>query len=94
VSTIQLKNVPPDVHAELKRRAARSRMSVRDYVLRLIEADQQVMPLAEWLAAIASRKPPTAIDVDVDVDVVELIRRGREERTAQILRALDETADR
>jgi antitoxin FitA len=85
VSTIQLKNVPPDVHAELKRRAARSRMSVRDYVLRLIEADQQVMPLAEWLAAIASREPTTAIDVDVDV--VELIRRGREERTAQIPRA-------
>ncbi len=87
MGTIQLKNVPTAVHDELRRRAARSRMSVRDYLLRLIETDQKTAPLDEWLDALATREPPTA-----DVDVVELIRAGREERTEQILRAIDADA--
>jgi hypothetical protein len=84
MGTIQLKNVPNAVQEELRRRAARSRMSVRDYVLRLIEMDQRTAPLDEWLDALATREPTAA-----DVDVVALIRAGREERTEQILRAID-----
>jgi hypothetical protein len=87
MSTIQLKNVPTTVHAELRRRAARSRMSVRDYVLRLIETDQRTAPLDEWLDALATREPPTA-----DIDVVALIRAEREERTEQLMRAIDADA--
>lgn len=87
MGTIQLKNVPTAVHEELRHRAARSRMSVRDYVLRLIEADQRTAPLDEWLDALATRGPPTA-----DVDVVALIRAEREERTEQIIRAIDADA--
>jgi hypothetical protein len=83
VGNIQLKNVPDDVHAELRARAAGSRMTIRDYVLRLIELDQQTAPLHEWLDELGTREP-----MKTDVDVAELIRQGREERTEQILRAV------
>lgn len=87
MGTIQLKNVPAPVLDELRRRAGRSRMSIRDYVLRLIETDQTVAPLDEWLDSLASREPPTG-----DIDVVALIRAGREERTDQLTRAINADA--
>jgi antitoxin FitA len=84
VGTIQLKNVPDAVHEELRLRAARSRTTVRDYVLRLIEADQRTASVDEWLETLATREPPPE-----DVDVVALIRAEREERTKRVLRAVD-----
>lgn len=62
-------------------------MSVRDYVLRLIETDQRTASLDEWLDALGTREPAAA-----DVDVVALIHAEREERTEQILRAIDADA--
>lgn len=87
MGTIQLKNVPAPVLDELRRRAGRSRMSVRDYVLRLIETDQRTAPLDEWLDELATREPPTG-----DIDVVALIRAEREERSDQLMRAIDADA--
>ncbi len=54
---LQVKDVPDDVYAELRRRAALSHSSLRDYVLRLLRRDQEVPPRQEWLARVAALAP-------------------------------------
>lgn len=39
---LQIKNVPEDVHAELRRRAELEGTTVRDYVLGMIRRDQRL----------------------------------------------------
>ena len=56
---IQMKNVPDDLHDELRRRARRSGMTVRDYVIALIARDQRRPTLEEWLEEIAMRTHPS-----------------------------------
>lgn len=89
MGNIQIKNVPDDVHEEVRRRAAEAGSTLRDYVLRLIRADQALPTTAEWLAQVAAREP-----VDLSgVDVAALIREGREERAADLLGALGDVSE-
>ena len=53
---IQMKNVPDDLHDELRRRASRAGMTVRDYVIALIARDQRRPAFDEWLAEVAVRR--------------------------------------
>jgi antitoxin FitA len=46
---LQVRNVPDDVHAELKRRAQRNRQSLSDFVLTELERVVQRRPLDEIL---------------------------------------------
>ena len=70
---IQMKNVPDDLHDELRRRSRRSGMSVRDYVLTLIARDQRRPTLEEWLEEVAGDAPVT-----ISESSAEAIRAGRE----------------
>jgi len=82
VATLQIKNVPEPLHAELRRRAGQTHQTVRDYVLTLIERDQALPSKQDWLGELAQ-----APRLGTPVDVVELIHEGRAERDAQIDRA-------
>ena len=76
---IQMKNVPDDLHDELRRRAARSGMTVRDYVIALIARDQRRPTLEEWLEEIAMDPP-----VGIGESPAAAVRAGREEREREL----------
>ncbi len=80
MANLQIKNVPEDLHDELRKRAEARRMSMRDYVLELIERDQRLPTVNQWLGEIEQDEPG-----DAGVDVVALIREGREERLAHLM---------
>jgi hypothetical protein len=73
VSIIQVKNVPPAMHGELRRRAEQEGLTIRDYVLKLIERDQRLPSKADWLSRVAELEP-----VAVSQSAAEVIREGRE----------------
>jgi antitoxin FitA len=49
MANLQIKNVPEELHDELRRRAAREGRSVRDYLLDLIREDQRTPTMREWV---------------------------------------------
>lgn len=77
VGNIQVKDVPEDVHDELRRRATARHMTIRDYVLELLRRDQATPSLEAWLATVAQRDP-------VEVDAADLIRTARDQRGRDI----------
>jgi hypothetical protein len=79
VANLQIKDLPEDVHAELRRRARLEGVTVRSYVLGLIMKDQQLPSSAEWFMHIRSRRP-----VALDRPIAEWVaddRHLRDERT-------------
>jgi antitoxin FitA len=73
---VQVKGVPEDVHAELRRRAAAQGRTVRDYLLDLIIRDQRRPTRVEWLARLHQLSP-------ADASGAELVREARLEREQQ-----------
>jgi plasmid stability protein len=65
---LQVRNVPDDVHAELRRRAAAAGVPLSEYVLRELERVAARPPVAEVLARSASRR----LDLSL-AEVVEAI---------------------
>lgn len=72
---LQVRNVPDDLHAELRRRAAAAGMSLSDYVLRELRRVGERSPAAEVLARSASLRIPLGTD-----EVVDVIRQDRGSR--------------
>ena len=81
MSAIQIKNVPPEMHEALRRRAAEENMSVRDYVLEVLRRDLAFPSRREWLARIREMTPHP------DIDVVAALDAARAEREEQLLEA-------
>ncbi len=81
---LQLKDIPAGTHDALRARAKRDGISMREYVLRLIEADVGRRDTWEETRRRMREGPkPTG-----SPDVAEIIRHGREEREQQILAAV------
>ncbi|MCY4391919.1 MAG: hypothetical protein OXE43_07690 [Chloroflexi bacterium] len=55
--TINIRNVPDEVHREAKVRAARARMSLSAYVLRELERSLESPPVEELLARLREQAP-------------------------------------
>ncbi len=72
---LQVRNVPDDVHAELRRRARAAGVSLSEYLLRELERIAARPPIEEVLARSASRR----LDMSM-AEVVETIRTERPER--------------
>ena len=72
---LQVRNVPDDLHAELRRRAAAAGMSLSDYVLRELRRVAERSPMAEVFARSAALRIPLPMD-----EVVEGIRAERDSR--------------
>ena len=88
MSNLQIKNLPEPLHSELRRRAAQSHQSVRDYVLALIERDQLRPTMADWLDGIAQDPP-----VELRASAAEVVAAGRAERDAELLVRHEGTSD-
>ncbi|HEX7291881.1 MAG TPA: hypothetical protein VF250_12215 [Conexibacter sp.] len=79
MSIIQVKNVPPAMHHELRRRAQQEGTTIRDYVMKLIERDQRRPSRQDWLERVSELKP-----VAVSQSAAEVVRAAREERDQRL----------
>lgn len=79
MGNVQVKDVPEDVHAELRRRARAEGRTVRDYLLDLIIRDQQRPTRDEWLERLHQLRP-----VDSARSGADLVREARGEREQQL----------
>lgn len=92
---IQIRNVPDELHREVKARAARAGMSLSDYLLREVRRSVATPPVEQVLARIAGRERPRleetpAEAVRAERDAQEAVRTepgaqeaGRAERSAR-----------
>ena len=80
---VQIRNVPEGVHRQLKARAALAGQSLSEYALAELSRALERPTRAEVLSRLATRPRLTS-----EVDVVEIIRQGREAREAVLLEAL------
>lgn len=71
MATLQVKNLPDELHAGLRERAAREGLTLSDYVTRLVRRDLRRPAMNEWLDGLAAR--PGRDDVDV-VAVLDEVR--------------------
>jgi len=72
---IQIRNVPPELHRELKSRAALAGMSLSDYLLGEIRQVAERPTTAQILARLRALPP-----VDLDVSSADIIRAERDSR--------------
>jgi hypothetical protein len=77
---IQIRHVPEDVHRRLTERAKREGMSLSDYLLREVTLLSKQLSWEELFEQIDREGPA----VTGDIDTVELIRQGREEREREL----------
>jgi hypothetical protein len=80
MSNLQVKNLPPAMHSELRRRADQEGTTIRDYVLKLIERDQRLPSRRDWLERVAELEP-----VAVSRSAAEMVREGRDERDRELM---------
>ena len=73
---IQIRNVPDDVHATIKSRAAQEGISMSDYLKRDLIRQAKNPTWAEF-DALGSNDPPVDISSE---EIVELVHAGREGR--------------
>jgi hypothetical protein len=72
---IQIRNVPDDLHREVKARASRAGMSLSDFLLREVERIVDSPPLEEILSRWAARERPSLSETPAEV-----IRQERDSR--------------
>ena len=84
MGAIQVKDVPEELHAALRRRAVQEGMSLADYVLDLIRRDLGLPSRREWLERLATREP---VDISRE-EILEALDDARAEREAQLMAAI------
>lgn len=72
---LQIRNVPEDVHAVLRKRAEAAGQSLSEYLLALVAVSASTPTLEEWFAELDTAGP-----VDVGRDAAQLIREERDAR--------------
>jgi antitoxin FitA len=70
-SMIQIRNVPDELHRELKARAARSGMTLSDYLLAELRALAVRPTMREWLATSKTWEPVEVSDSPATVLAAE-----------------------
>ncbi len=75
MGSVQVKNVDPELHAQLRERAAAAGVPLGDYVLELIRRDLRKPSRHDWLDRVRSLP-----SIGHDVDIVEGLDEARAER--------------
>ena len=71
---IQIRNVPDDLHRELKVRAARSGKTLSEYLLEIVRRETRQPTMEEFLERVRSRPP-----VHLEQSSADIVRELREE---------------
>ncbi|MFN2568804.1 MAG: hypothetical protein ABR564_04285 [Candidatus Dormibacteria bacterium] len=74
VPSLQVKNVPADLHRELRRRAGAGRTTVSNYVLEVLRRDLEVPLWSEWLSMVAQRESAESLDVNAALNAERAAR--------------------
>lgn len=75
MGAIQVKNVPPELHEELRRRAAEEGIDLQDYLLRVLRRDVSVPTQRQWLERL--RQQPVAAGLPPAADILDEARANR-----------------
>jgi plasmid stability protein len=70
VAALQLKNMPDELHAALRSRAAEAGLTLTDYVTRLLHRDLSRPSMAQWLARRGPAEPRADVDGLALIDAV------------------------
>lgn len=73
MSNLQIKNVPPELHAALAERARSRGLTMSQYVLRLLDRDLTRPTIEDWLVGLAASWDEHAAEMPVDIDVVHTL---------------------
>ena len=76
VSAIQVKNVPPDLHDELRRRAAAEGKTVGEVILEALRRDLRRQSLRTWLDGVHAARPDQPLPRE---QVLRTVRESRRE---------------
>jgi plasmid stability protein len=87
VSAIQVKNVPADLHDELRRRAAAEGKTVGEVILEALRRDLRRQSLRTWLDGVHAARTGPALS---RAQVLQTVRESRQELFEED--ALDERA--
>ncbi len=71
---IQIRDVPDDVHAVMRARAAAAGMSMSEYLRSELVQLAATPTMDEWLARVAGHPPVTGISTQEIVDVIRELR--------------------
>jgi antitoxin FitA len=63
MATLQVKNLPDELHNALRDRAVREGLTLSDLVVRMLRRELAMPSMADWLAAVRQR--PSGRDIDV-----------------------------
>jgi antitoxin FitA len=75
MATIQVKNVPDDVHMTLRHRAIDARQSLQEYVLDLLVREARQPTMEEVLARAAARDGGSSVTIE---EITAAIREDRD----------------
>jgi plasmid stability protein len=76
MSAIQVKNVPPELHDALRRRAAAEGKTVAEVILESLRRDLRRQSMREWLDRVAEHRPDPPLTRE---QVHEIMRESRRE---------------
>lgn len=74
MTNLQIKDVPEDLHAEIRRRAKESGATISDYLLEVLRRQCALPTRQDWLRRLHELEP---VDVPPGV-VASIVREGRE----------------
>lgn len=78
MGAIQVKNVPEELHEQLRRRATHEGMDLQSYLLQVIRRELSLPSETEWLEQL--RAQPTVIGLPAAAEVLQASRADRERR--------------
>lgn len=70
MATLQVKNLPDELHARLRSRAAGDGVTLSEYVTRVLRRDLDRPSMRDWLAATADQPIRPALDTAALLDEV------------------------
>jgi hypothetical protein len=85
MKTLQIRNMPDDVHARLKARASLEGRSLSEYCLSELRRSLEKPTWAEWLDQVRRDPPVRGVSHE---DIIAAINAGREERDEELARRL------
>jgi plasmid stability protein len=84
MGALQVKNVPPEMHDELRRRAAAAGLTLADFVLDVLRRELALPTMDEWFAELDQLDPGLA----APGEVVSELRAQRRARDAELRHAV------
>lgn len=81
MASVQVRDMPDALHEALRQRSSEEGMTVREYLLRVIERDLSMPTMREWLDRVADLEPVEGLDAAAAVREGRAVREEQLDRT-------------